>query len=221
MDLSTYIVNGEWTLISSPAIREVTYYKCCPEPYPTVKFYLHIRRRTLYYGFNLIIPSILICAMTVFGFSLPPDAGEKITLQMTILLAIVFFLSVVSEMTPPTSDAVPLIGVFFSCCMLVISASVVFTVLILNLHFRSPDTHRFSPMVRRVFLEWMPWILCMSRPGYSFINGKAVIEDPFPPKLKSESLHRNPLLVLNPVAEAQLTLLHAIYAEVNEVRNSS
>ncbi|KIH54191.1 hypothetical protein ANCDUO_15663 [Ancylostoma duodenale] len=84
-------------------------------------------------GFNLIIPSILICVMTVFGFSLPPDAGEKITLrtvylldfpenfwkfiadcvvisEMTILLAIVFFLSMVSEMTPPTSDAVPLIG---------------------------------------------------------------------------------------------------------------
>ncbi|KAK6038110.1 hypothetical protein COOONC_24386 [Cooperia oncophora] len=66
---------------------------------------------------------------------------------MTILLAIVFFLSMVSEMTPPTSDAVPLIGVFFSCCMLVISASVVFTVLILNLHFRGPDTHEMSPIV--------------------------------------------------------------------------
>ncbi|RCN45846.1 hypothetical protein ANCCAN_08143 [Ancylostoma caninum] len=50
MDLSTYVVNGEWTIISSPAVREVTYYKCCPEPYPTVKYYLHIRRRTLYYG---------------------------------------------------------------------------------------------------------------------------------------------------------------------------
>ncbi|EYC15936.1 hypothetical protein Y032_0035g3052 [Ancylostoma ceylanicum] len=217
MDLSTYVVNGEWTIISSPAVREVTYYKCCPEPYPTVKYYLHIRRRTLYYGFNLIIPSILICVMTVFGFSLPPDAGEKITLQMTILLAIVFFLSMVSEMTPPTSDAVPLIGVFFSSCMLVISASVVFTVLILNLHFRSSDTHRMSPIIRRVFLELLPWILCMSRPGYSFVAGKAVIEDRLPMKSKHEPLHRNPLLQLNPVVEAQLTLLHAIYAEVNEI----
>ncbi|KIH45679.1 Neurotransmitter-gated ion-channel ligand binding domain protein, partial [Ancylostoma duodenale] len=36
MDLSTYVVNGEWTIISSPAVREVSYYKCCPEPYPTV-----------------------------------------------------------------------------------------------------------------------------------------------------------------------------------------
>lgn len=31
--------------------------------------------------------------------------------------------------------------------MLVVSASVVFTVVILNLHFRTPDTHVMSPLV--------------------------------------------------------------------------
>jgi hypothetical protein len=56
------------------------FYDCCPEPYVDVKFFLNIRRRTLYYGFNLIIPSLLISLMTVLGFTLPPDAGEKITL---------------------------------------------------------------------------------------------------------------------------------------------
>lgn len=50
MDLSTYLVNGEWQVISTNAKRVVSYYKCCPEPYPTVNYYLHIRRRTLYYG---------------------------------------------------------------------------------------------------------------------------------------------------------------------------
>ncbi|PIO74385.1 Cation transporter family protein [Teladorsagia circumcincta] len=216
MDLSTYVVNGEWDLISSPALREVKYYKCCPEPYPTVKYFLHLRRRTLYYGFNLIIPSLLICLMTVLGFSLPPDAGEKITLEMTILLAIVFFLSMVSEMTPPTSDAVPLIGVFFSCCMLVISASVVFTVLILNLHFRGPDTHEMSPIMHKVFMEWLPWILCMSRPGYTFIGGVA-IADELPLKTKMERLPIDDFPATNPVIEAQIALLHKVYDEVSEI----
>uniref|UniRef100_A0A914VPL5 Neurotransmitter-gated ion-channel transmembrane domain-containing protein n=1 Tax=Plectus sambesii TaxID=2011161 RepID=A0A914VPL5_9BILA len=44
-------------------------------------------------------------------------------------------------MSPPTSEAVPLLGAFFSCCMFTVSASVVFTVLVLNLHHRSPQTH--------------------------------------------------------------------------------
>jgi nicotinic acetylcholine receptor len=50
------------------------------EPYNEVYFYLRIRRRTLYYGLNWVIPSVLISLMTVLGFTLPPEAGEKITL---------------------------------------------------------------------------------------------------------------------------------------------
>uniref|UniRef100_A0A914REC3 Neurotransmitter-gated ion-channel ligand-binding domain-containing protein n=1 Tax=Parascaris equorum TaxID=6256 RepID=A0A914REC3_PAREQ len=80
MDLSDYVINGEWDLLASPASRSVSYYSCCPEPYPTLLFSMHVRRRTLYYGFNLIIPSLLISLMTALGFTLPPDAGEKITL---------------------------------------------------------------------------------------------------------------------------------------------
>ncbi|PAV57656.1 hypothetical protein WR25_23297 [Diploscapter pachys] len=121
-------------------------------------------------GFNLIIPSFLISLMTVLGFTLPPDAGEKITLEITILLSVCLFLSMVAEMTPPTSEAVPLIGAFFSCCMLVVSASVVFTVLVLNLHNRRPETHEMSPFLRKCLLIWLPWMLMMRRPGTTLFN---------------------------------------------------
>ncbi|GMT36339.1 hypothetical protein PFISCL1PPCAC_27636, partial [Pristionchus fissidentatus] len=146
MDRQYYVDNGEWNLLTTPARNETKIFD--GEPYPAVYFYLIIQRRTLYYGLNLIIPSLLISLMTVLGFTLPPDAGEKITLEITILLSVCFFLSMVADMTPPTSEAVPLIGAFFSCCMLVVSASVVFTVLL-----------------RQCLLVWMPWFLMMRRPG--------------------------------------------------------
>ncbi|KAK5964270.1 Neurotransmitter-gated ion-channel ligand binding domain protein [Trichostrongylus colubriformis] len=43
MDLSTYTPSGEWNLIKVPAVREVFYSKCCPEPYSTVTFYMLLR----------------------------------------------------------------------------------------------------------------------------------------------------------------------------------
>lgn len=39
-----------------------------------------IRRRTLYYGLNLLIPCVLISALALLVFLLPADSGEKISL---------------------------------------------------------------------------------------------------------------------------------------------
>nr|XP_027219382.1 neuronal acetylcholine receptor subunit alpha-7-like [Penaeus vannamei] len=79
-DLSDFIKNGEWDLIGCPGKRNAIYYKCCPEPYVDVTFEIVIRRRTLYYFCNLILPCVLIASMAVLGFTLPPDCGEKLSL---------------------------------------------------------------------------------------------------------------------------------------------
>ena len=55
-------------------------YECCPEPYLDITFIIKLRRRTLYYFFNLIVPCVLIASMAVLGFTLPPDSGEKLSL---------------------------------------------------------------------------------------------------------------------------------------------
>lgn len=139
-------------------------------------------------GINLIIPSLVISIMTVLGFTLPPDACEKVTLgkhfykfqklislfifimqysvnlrsETTILLSVIFFLQMVSDMSPPQSKAVPILGrfqsqceylvhssaAFFSCCLLVVSCSCVYTVLVLSMHHRKSETHEMGPLVR-------------------------------------------------------------------------
>ena len=63
-----------------PAKRNEVVYECCPEPYLDITFVIEIRRRTLYYFFNLIVPCVLIASMAVLGFTLPPDSGEKLSL---------------------------------------------------------------------------------------------------------------------------------------------
>jgi hypothetical protein len=71
------------SLAGVPGKRNEIYYNCCPEPYIDITFIIIIRRRTLYYFFNLIVPCVLIASMAVLGFTLPPDSGEKLSLGKT------------------------------------------------------------------------------------------------------------------------------------------
>ncbi|KAK9889204.1 hypothetical protein WA026_004484 [Henosepilachna vigintioctopunctata] len=135
-DLSDFITNGEWYLIGMPGKKNTIVYQCCPEPYVDVTFTIQIRRRTLYYFFNLIVPCVLISSMALLGFTLPPDSGEKLTL-----------------------------GTYFNCIMFMVASSVVLTVVVLNYHHRKPDIHEMPQWIKTVFLQWLPWILRMSRPG--------------------------------------------------------
>ncbi|KAF0770456.1 acetylcholine receptor subunit alpha-type acr-16-like isoform X4 [Aphis craccivora] len=254
-DLSDFTTNGEWyfsklgRLLSivhvlltyntqmilhvtgMPGKKNVITYGCCPEPYVDITFIIKIRRRTLYYFFNLIVPCVLISSMALLGFTLPPDCGEKLTLEITILLSLTVFLNLVAESMPTTSEAVPLIGVtillsltvflnlvaetlpqvsdaipllgvaillsqvvyllrlaevlpessdavpllgtYFNCIMFMVASSVVLTLVVLNYHHRTADIHTMGPWVKCFFLLWLPWILCMQRPGKD-ISFKAI-----------------------------------------------
>merc|ERR1719499_1998790 len=163
-DTATFIENGEWALLGVPARANEVIYDCCPEPYLDITFIIKIRRRTLYYFYNLIVPCLLISSMAVLEFSLPPDSGEKLSLGVTILLSMTIFLNTVQAIIPITSDS-PLVAIYFNAIMLMVAASVVTTILVLNYHHRMADTHDMPDWVHKIFLQWIPWILRMSRPG--------------------------------------------------------
>ena len=100
----------EWLVDSITALRNVNYYECCPEPHPDVTFTIRMRRGSLFYVFNLIGPCFLMFAISLLGFYLPIDSGEKVSFETTILLALVVFLLMVGETMPPTPDSIPIVG---------------------------------------------------------------------------------------------------------------
>lgn len=164
VDLCEYYPNVEWDIINVTARRKEKFYPCCPEPYPDITFIITLRRRTLFYTINLIMPCIAISALTVLVFYLPSDSGEKITLSISILLALTVFFLLLSDINPPTSIVIPLIGKYLLFTMIVVTMSIFLTVYTLSVHFRSPATHKMSPWTKRVFTEILPKILCMKRP---------------------------------------------------------
>ncbi|XP_041375079.1 acetylcholine receptor subunit alpha-like 1 [Gigantopelta aegis] len=166
IDLRDFYANIEWDIINVTAQRRVKYYPCCPEPYPDIMFNVTLRRRTLFYTLNLIMPCISISCLTVLVFYLPADSAEKITLCISILLALTMFFLLLSDITPPTSLVIPLIGKYLLFVLIVVSLSIFLTVYTLHINFKTPTTHKMSPWVRKVFTEILPRILLMKRPVF-------------------------------------------------------
>jgi len=92
-------------------------------------------------------------------------SGEKISLCISILLSLTVFFLLLAEIIPPTSLVVPLIGKYLLFTMILVTLSIIVTVIVLNVHFRSPSTHTMAPWVRKVFLDILPRLLVMRRPN--------------------------------------------------------
>ncbi|XP_022919263.1 acetylcholine receptor subunit alpha-like [Onthophagus taurus] len=166
VDLSAFYTSVEWDILEVPAVRNEKYYTCCDEPYLDITFNITMRRKTLFYTVNLIIPCMGISFLTVLVFYLPSDSGEKVSLSISILLSLTVFFLLLAEIIPPTSLVVPLLGKFVLFTMILDTFSICVTVVVLNVHFRSPQTHTMAPWVRRVFIHILPRLLVMRRPHY-------------------------------------------------------
>ncbi|XP_023318652.1 acetylcholine receptor subunit alpha-like [Trichogramma pretiosum] len=163
VDLSEFYTSVEWDILEVPAVRNEKFYTCCDEPYLDITFNITMRRKTLFYTVNLIIPCMGISFLTILVFYLPSDSGEKVSLSISILLSLTVFFLLLAEIIPPTSLVVPLLGKFVLFTMILDTLSICVTVAVLNVHFRSPQTHVMKPWVRRVFIHVLPRLLVMRR----------------------------------------------------------
>ncbi|CAG0900266.1 unnamed protein product [Darwinula stevensoni] len=233
VDLSEFYMSVEWDILEVPAVRNEKFYTCCDEPYLDITFNITMRRKTLFYTVNLIIPCMGISFLTVLVFYLPSDSGEKVNLSISILVSLTVFFLLVTEIIPPTSVSLPLLGKYLIFAMVSLSISILLsltvfflllaeiipptskvlpllgkfvlftmvldtfrhackgrletdeeilvccsicvTVVVLNVHFRSPQTHTMAPWVRRVFLQILPRLLVMKRPHYHLDRHRVMV----------------------------------------------
>ncbi|KAL7010428.1 hypothetical protein ACKWTF_016960, partial [Chironomus riparius] len=164
IDLREFYPSVEWDILAVPAERHEKYYPCCSEAYLDIFFNITLRRKTLFYTVNLIIPCVGISYLSVLVFYLPADSGEKVALCISILLSQTMFFLLISEIIPSTSLALPLLGKYLLFTMILVGLSVVVTIGILNIHYRKPSTHKMAPWVRSFFIKTLPRLLLMRVP---------------------------------------------------------
>ena len=152
-DMSSYIKNGEWAVLDVPVTENKLYYQCCPEPYADITFIIHMKRKVLYYIFNLIIPTTIIVTFILVGFCLPPVTGERVTLNITVLLTMTVFLNIASNTLPSTSDAIPLLGDYYLILMIQNCFAILATVIVLRYSYAGPV--RMPERLRVVINEWI------------------------------------------------------------------
>ncbi|XP_061818978.1 neuronal acetylcholine receptor subunit alpha-10 [Nerophis lumbriciformis] len=151
-DLADFIPNVEWEILGMPAKKNVIQYGCCSDPYPDITFTLHLKRRSSFYIFNLLIPCMMISFLAPLGFYLPADSGEKVSLGVTVLLALTVFQLLVAESMPP-SESIPLIGKYYIATMTMVTASTALTIFIMNIHHCGSEAGPVPAWAERFILK--------------------------------------------------------------------
>lgn len=79
--------------------RNEKFYTCCDEPYLDITFNITMRRKTLFYTVNIIIPCMGISFLTVLTFYLPSDSGEKVSYEKQMIVDFLYLIVILYNLT--------------------------------------------------------------------------------------------------------------------------
>ncbi|KAL3057605.1 hypothetical protein OYC64_007965 [Pagothenia borchgrevinki] len=187
-DLADLVDNVEWEVLGMPAKKNIIQYGCCADPYPDVTYTLKLQRRASFYVFNLLIPCVMISFLAPLGFYLPADSGEKVSLGVTVMLALTVFQLLVAEIMPP-SENVPLIGKYYIATMTMITASTALTIFIMNIHHCGPDAKPVPKWAKKVILQYLARMCFVYEVGENCLSPQPEKQEP--PHVKNTNCTMN------------------------------
>ncbi|XP_031567880.1 neuronal acetylcholine receptor subunit alpha-7-like [Actinia tenebrosa] len=108
-----FITSGDWTVQTIDVLRKEDLSSCCSDAFSVVGFELILKRKPMYFVLNLLIPSAILCLLSLLSFIIPSESGERIGFITTIMLAMSVYLLIIADVLPETSKQIPITGLLF------------------------------------------------------------------------------------------------------------
>ncbi|CAH1802891.1 unnamed protein product [Owenia fusiformis] len=123
-----------------------------------------LKRKPLFYIYNLIIPCGLLLIVSIMGFLMPIASGARAPLSIMVLLSMTVLQLNVSSTIPIQSENTPLISQYIGYILLFMSLNVILTIVSLNIYYRDHYGNRMSNMTRNVMLGVFGRLVCKTLP---------------------------------------------------------
>ncbi|XP_041369692.1 acetylcholine receptor non-alpha chain-like [Gigantopelta aegis] len=136
-----YARHGEWSFVSSSVYLHNDTDDI--NTFRTLMFTLKFRRRWQFYSQYLLLPIMLNSILMISAFLLPIDSGERLTFSLTVLLAYVVLLTIVTNNLPPISTRTSVLHIYLSSLMVLGTVVTLFSIGLLSL-YNTEESDRIS-----------------------------------------------------------------------------
>ena len=164
-DPNSFYESAEWKINSVPCHESTAPIIGSDLNVSLVIFTFHVTRKPLFYQCWLITPTLIIILLVPLVFYLPVEAGEKLGLSISLTLTCTLPLMLCSKYMSNGGETVPMILQYIMSGMLLSSLSVMSSVIVVNIHYRSADTAVMPNWIKLVFVKTLPKYLHMERPS--------------------------------------------------------
>nr|XP_054753795.1 neuronal acetylcholine receptor subunit alpha-10-like [Lytechinus pictus] len=119
--------NAVWVLQHSVGQNLYMELCCDDRTWSAITYQITIRRMSLFYTKTVVVPALLFTMLMTIVCWLHPASGEKVTLAVSNLLALILFQQLVADRMPPSGETTSILVDFFismiaMCCVEVFCA---------------------------------------------------------------------------------------------------
>lgn len=134
IDMTQFVKNSKWDVLQiSPEVRMHDNFQ--DNDFSLVVYTIMVRRKSLFFIVNYLIPSVVILALSLLLFLIPPEVGKRMEAGINLLLCLSVYLLLLNTKMPNASKNFPLLTKFSGCAIIILALAMCCTCLVYAVYF--------------------------------------------------------------------------------------